>query len=52
MTQMTLVLIAGLTLRAPSVNASMLRMTSGIGNEPTKPSVLLLVILPATIPRR
>ncbi len=32
-TQITFTLAAGLTLRAPSVKASMLRITSGIGNE-------------------
>src|SRR5262245_18145086 len=46
----TLVLIFGLTDFAPSVNALMLRRTSVIGNEPTKPSVLVLVILPAITP--
>jgi hypothetical protein len=49
---MTLVLMAGFTLCAPSVYASMLRITSGIGNEPTNPSVLVLVIFPASTPRR
>src|SRR5882672_3063125 len=50
LTQTTLVLIFGLTDCAPSVKALMLRRTSGIGNEPTKPSVLVLVILPAITP--
>src|SRR6188474_416127 len=50
LTQTTLVLIFGLTLCAPIVKLLMLRMTSGIGCEPTMPSVLLLVILPAMMP--
>ncbi len=52
LTQTTLVLTLGLTLCAPSVNALMLRSTSGIGNEPTKPSTFVLVIRPATTPAR
>src|SRR5262245_44274221 len=50
LTHTTLVLIFGFTDCAPSVNALMLRTTSGIGNDPTKPSVLVLVILPAITP--
>src|SRR5882724_8870941 len=42
LTHTTLVLTFGLTDCAPSVKALMLRTTSGIGNEPTKPSVLVL----------
>src|SRR5688500_11458482 len=50
LTHTTLVRIFGLTLCAPSVNELMLRMTSGIGIEPTTPSTLALVILPAMTP--
>src|SRR3990172_2455673 len=46
----TLVVTFGLTLCAPSVNELMLRITSGIGIEATTPSLLLLVIAPATTP--
>ena len=52
LTQTTLVLILGLTDCAPRVKALMLRSTSGIGKEPTKPRVLVLVILPAMMPAR
>ena len=41
--QMTFVWIFGFTERAPSVYALMLRTTSGIGTEATKPSVLVFV---------
>src|SRR5258708_37247765 len=51
-TQMTLVVALGLTLRAPKVKASMLRITSGMGNDPTKPKVFDLVVLPARTPSR
>src|SRR5450830_400953 len=50
LTQTTLVLILGLTDWAPSVKLLMLRTTSGIGTEPTTPSVPDLLILPATTP--
>src|SRR3989442_14787543 len=50
LTHTTLVLIFGLTLCAPIVNELMLRITSGIGIEPTTPSVLVLVMPPATTP--
>src|SRR5258708_22149229 len=50
LTQTTLVLIFGFTDCAPSVKLSMLRITSGIGIEPTTPSVLVLVMPPATTP--
>ncbi|OQC05876.1 MAG: hypothetical protein BWX79_02199 [Alphaproteobacteria bacterium ADurb.Bin100] len=50
LTHTTLVLTLGLTDWAPSVKLLMLRMTSGIGIEPTTPSVLVLVILPAITP--
>src|SRR5665647_2543953 len=49
-TQTTRVLILGLTDCAPSVKLLMLRTTSGIGTEPTTPSVPDLLILPATTP--
>src|SRR3989344_5376460 len=49
-TQTTLVLILGLTDCAPSVKLLMLRITSGIGTEPTTPSVLDLVMAPAMMP--
>src|SRR5438105_3937010 len=49
-THTTLVLTLGLTLCAPSVNELMLRITSGIGIDPTTPSVLLLVMPPAITP--
>ncbi|MDT4872878.1 hypothetical protein FQZ97_1080880 [compost metagenome] len=49
-THTTLVVIFGLTDCAPSVKLLMLRSTSGIGTEPTTPSVLLLVIEPAITP--
>jgi hypothetical protein len=39
-----------LTLCAPSVKLLMLRITSGIGTEPTTPRVLDLVIAPAITP--
>src|SRR6185436_13735839 len=50
LTQTTLVLIFGFTDCAPSVKLLMLRMTSGMGIEPTTPSTLLLVMPPATTP--
>src|SRR5678816_1274143 len=50
LTQTTLVLIFGLTDCAPIVKLLMLRTTSGIGTEPTTPSVLVLVIAPAMMP--
>ena len=46
----TFVLTFGFTLCAPSVKALILRITSGIGIDATKPSVLVLVILPAIMP--
>src|SRR5947208_17066314 len=46
-THTTRVLIFGFTDCAPSVKLLMLRTTSGIGTEPTTPSVLVLVMLPA-----
>src|SRR5574343_38016 len=49
-TQTTLVLILGFTLCAPNVKELMLRMTSGIGMEPTTPKVLDLVMLLAMTP--
>src|SRR3954470_8929066 len=50
LTQTTRVLIFGLTDCAPSVKLLMLRTTSGIGTEPTTPSVLVLVMPPAITP--
>jgi predicted nucleic acid-binding protein len=50
LTHTTLVLTFGLTLCAPSVKLLMLRMTSGMGIEPTTPSVLDLVMPPAMTP--
>src|ERR1019366_362905 len=50
LTQTTRVVTFGLTLCAPSVNESMLRMTSGIGIEPTTPSMFDFVMAPATTP--
>src|SRR6187402_1724563 len=50
LTQTTLVLILGFCDCAPSVKLLMLRITSGIGTEPTTPSVPDLLILPATTP--
>ena len=50
LTHTTLVLIFGLTDCAPSVKLLMLRITSGIGTEPTTPSVLVLVMPPAITP--
>src|SRR5881398_2717325 len=41
LTHTTLVLIFGLTLCAPIVNELMLRITSGMGIEPTTPSTLV-----------
>ena len=52
LTQTTLVMIFGLTDCAPSVKLLILRITSGIGTEPTTPSVPDLLILPATTPAR
>src|ERR1035437_5470084 len=49
-THTTLVLIFGLLDCAPSVKLLILRMTSGIGMDPTTPRVLVLVILPAMTP--
>jgi hypothetical protein len=50
LTQTTRVVTFGLTLWAPRVKESMLRMTSGIGIDPTTPSVFDFVIAPATTP--
>src|ERR1700722_9690697 len=50
LTHTTRVSTLGLTLWAPSVNESMLRMTSGIGIDATTPSLFDLVIAPATTP--
>ncbi len=50
LTHTTLVVIFGLTDCAPIVKELILRNTSGIGTEPTTPSVLLLVIEPAMMP--
>ena len=50
LTHTTLVLIFGLTDCAPSVKLLMLRITSGMGIEPTTPTVPLLLILPAITP--
>ncbi|MNT66119.1 hypothetical protein D3C72_2041560 [compost metagenome] len=49
-THTTLVLTLGLTDWAPMVKLLMLRITSGIGTEPTTPSVLDLVMAPAITP--
>src|SRR6476620_4850370 len=49
-THTTRVLTFGFTDCAPSVKLLMLRITSGIGIEPTTPSVLVLVMLPAITP--
>lgn len=51
-TQTTFVFTSGFMLCAPSVNESILRITSGIGIEPTTPRILDLVIEPATTPAR
>jgi hypothetical protein len=50
LTQTTLVLIFGFTLCAPSVKLLMLRITSGMGTEPTTPRTLVLVMEPAITP--
>src|SRR5678815_224436 len=50
LTQTTLVLTFGLTDCAPIVKLLMLRITSGIGIEPTTPRVLVLVMPPAITP--
>jgi hypothetical protein len=50
--QTTFVFTFGFTDCAPSVNALMLRRTSGIGNDPTNPMVPVFVIPPATTPAR
>ena len=50
LTHTTLVLTFGFTRCAPSVNELMLRINSGIGTEPTTPSVLDLVMAPAMMP--
>jgi hypothetical protein len=50
LTQTTLVLTFGLTDCAPIVKLLMLRTTSGIGTEPTTPSVLVFVMPPAITP--
>src|SRR5215470_3260044 len=50
LTQTTLVVIFGLVDCAPRVKLSMLRMTSGIGTEPTTPRMFDLVTLPAMTP--
>src|SRR6218665_3143643 len=50
LTHTTLVLILGFTLCAPSVNELMLRITSGMGIEPTTSSVPVLVMPPAITP--
>src|SRR6187402_994257 len=50
LTQTTLVFTFGLTDWAPMVKLLMLRITSGIGIEPTTPSVLVLVMAPAITP--
>ncbi len=52
LTQTTLTVAFGLTLRAPSANESMLRITSGIGTDATTPILPVLLILPATTPAR
>src|SRR3954462_8486325 len=46
----TLVLMFGLTACAPSVKLLMLRITAGMGMEPTTPIVVVLVIAPAITP--
>src|SRR2546423_9211505 len=51
-THTTLVVILGLTERAPMVNELMLRTTSGIGNEATKPRTLFFDTCPAMMPAR
>src|SRR6478672_11174815 len=51
-TQTARVEIFGFTDCAPRVKALMLRMTSGIGNDATTPSLFDLVILPASTPAR
>ena len=48
--KMTEVVTFGLTDRAPSVNALMLRSTCGIGFAAMKPSLFVFVVMPATIP--
>src|SRR4051812_34400892 len=50
LTQTTFVLTFGFTDCAPIVKLLMLRTTSGIGTEPTTPSVLVLVMPPAMTP--
>ena len=50
LTQTTLVVTFGFTDCAPIVKLLMLRTTSGIGIEPTTPSVLVFVMAPAMMP--
>src|SRR6478735_6015325 len=50
LTQTTLTLTCGFVDCAPKVKLLILRITSGIGIEPTTPSVLVFVILPAITP--
>ena len=50
--KITVVVMSGFTDLAPIVNALMLRSTCGIGLAATKPSLLLLVMWPATTPLR
>ena len=52
LTQTTLALIDGSTLCAPSTKLLMLRTTSGMGTEATTPTVLVLLMPPATMPAR
>ena len=50
--KITLVVMPGLTERAPMVKALMLRSTCGIGLAATKPILPLLLMWPATTPLR
>ena len=50
--KITWVVAFGFTDRAPMVKALMLRSTWGIGLAATKPSLPLLVVMPATMPAR
>src|SRR5262245_46532281 len=52
LTQMTLQVTLGLTLRAPITKPFSRHTTCGTGNAPTQPSTLLLVIRPAITPPR
>ena len=50
--KLTLNSTLGLTSLAPIMKAFIRRLTSGMGNPPTMPILLLLVMPPATMPDR